>query len=469
MEDATISLYNSLGILYATKGDTQKAHQYFMNNLKLSDKPGFANSHVESLIYLGEFFLANGEIEKALGYFEKGLAIVKEKNMPEMESNILFELAQITMEKDPERALAYLDTGRQLCEIMHNKLNLVTIYKEEAQIYKMQGKFEAALNATELKEKIADSIFNINKVKEIASITSGYEFEKSKDRIKQLEILNKKNATERNALIAVGISIVLILLVLVIYFRKTLMLNRKLKKREKELEETNSMKDKLFSIIGHDLRAPLARIPAILDIYEDPETTEEEKKFMFYHLKEHTKASLETLDKLLYWGHSLMKGIRINQVKMPVKPLIRENIDLIKIKAQEKEITIKDNIPNDLNIFADPAHFDFIIRNLLANALKYTYPRGVITLSADNNHKQAYTLFSVADNGMGINTDRMSLIFNPLVSTAGTEDEKGTGIGLMLCKEFVIKNGGEIWVESQPGKGATFFFSLKRYEENVGG
>ncbi len=461
VEDATISLYNAIGVMYASKGDTQKAHQYFLNNLSLSNKPGFSNSHVESIIYLGEFYLNSGSVDKALDYLEQGLKIVQTSNMPEMESNILMEIAQVTMDKDPAKAMVYLDSARAIAEKTHNNYFLINVYKTKVDIYKRQNDFKEALHYTELKQKLADSIFNINKVKEIASISSAYEFEKSKQRINQLEVLNKKNATERNATIIAGLAIFSILLVLFFYYRKSVNLNRRLKTREKELEETNGMKDKLFSIIGHDLRAPLARIPAILDIYDDPETTDEEKTFMFEHLKEHTKASLETLDKLLYWGHSLMKGIRLNQVKMKTRPFINENIELIKIKAAEKEIFIVDKTPDRLSIFADTAHFDFIVRNLLANALKYTYPKGRIIIDADNALRPGYIVFSVKDNGVGIKSTAIANIFNPLVSTPGTADEKGTGIGLMLCKEFVTKNGGEIWVESIDGNGTTFFFTFK--------
>ena len=109
-----------------------------------------------------------------------------------------------------------------------------------------------------------------------------------------------------------------------------------------------------------------------------------------------------------------------------------------------------------MHAFADSAHFDFIIRNLLANALKYTYPKGSIIISADSESKIGFITFSVKDNGIGIKSAAIATIFNPLVSTPGTADEKGTGIGLMLCKEFVTKNGGEIWVESAEGSGTTF-------------
>jgi signal transduction histidine kinase len=112
-------------------------------------------------------------------------------------------------------------------------------------------------------------------------------------------------------------------------------------------------------------------------------------------------------------------------------------------------------------VYADPSLFDFIIRNLIANALKYTPHGGAIKVNADTHSKPGFTVFEVKDNGIGMDKSVMGRIFSSPKSTQGTDNEKGHGIGLMLCKEFAVLNGGDIWVESEPGKGASFFFSVK--------
>ncbi len=462
LSHTTIFLYNIIGVMYAEKGNTDTALQIFLHDLELSDKPGFVNSHVESILYIGECYMDRGEPAKALKYLEQGLVTARENNLPEMEANLLGDIAKIREKSDPALAIAHLTQAKALCEQIQSKSFLANIYEQMAAVYEQTGNYKDALAATRQKEKLTDSLYNVNKATEIASLGETYELEKSTLRVSQLETLSEKNAAQRNATVAIALVIIVILIVLFVYYRKTVNLNKRLMIREQELEDLNSMKDKLFSVIGHDLRGPIARIPAIIDIYEDEQTGADEKKFLLDSLKEHTKSSLETLDKLLFWGLSLVKGIRISQIKMQPKNYIKESIELRKIKAAEKNIGITDNTPDNIYVFADPTHFDFVIRNLLANALKYAYPGGLIEINADLERKPGFVVFSVKDNGIGIDTALLLTIFSALKSGAGTQNEKGTGIGLMLCKEFVTMNGGEIWVESTPGKGATFFFSLKK-------
>lgn len=269
------------------------------------------------------------------------------------------------------------------------------------------------------------------------------------------------NATQRNELIFVAVCLILLLLITLFYFQKSYKLNKRLAIHDKQLEEINSMKDKLFSVIGHDLRGPIARIPALLDIIEDENTSPGEKKFLFENMREQTKVSLETFDKLLYWGRSLVNGISLHQQKIQPKGLIRESIELRKIKAIEKNITITDRIPPDIYILSDPSIFDFVMRNLLANALKYTPRNGTIDINCDAVSRPGFIIFTVKDSGIGINKELLPNLFYSLKSEQGTENEKGHGIGLKLCKEFAMQNGGDIWVDSEPGKGSTFYFSVK--------
>jgi len=146
---------------------------------------------------------------------------------------------------------------------------------------------------------------------------------------------------------------------------------------------------------------------------------------------------------------------------MKSKPYISESIALRKMKIAEKNITVTDSTPNDLYVLSDPALFDFIIRNLIGNALKYTRHGGYIRVNADMLSKTGFVIFAVQDNGIGIDEATRARIFNSLKSTVGTDNERGHGIGLMLCKEFAVLNGGDIWVESEAGKGSTFYFSVK--------
>ena len=245
-------------------------------------------------------------------------------------------------------------------------------------------------------------------------------------------------------------------------YLKTKKLYSKLVAHEKELNDLNNTKNKLFSIIGHDLRWPVARIPQVLVMCEDESTSPEERTYLMDSLIEHTNATVETLDKLLYWGQSLMKGVNLKQELFKPRHYVSESIGLKKISAEDKEITVVNNIPEDMEVFSDATHFDFILRNLLANAIKFTGIKGRIEINADEQKIPGYVVFSVKDNGIGIDKERLAKIFEPFNSKDGTASEKGTGIGLMLCKEFAMRNSGDLWAESEPGKGTTFYYSIMK-------
>ena len=460
LSDATIYLNDNIGAYLAESGRKDTALKIFLNNFKLSDRPALVNSHIECLLYLSDYYSDKGDFAAALKYLNEGVEIAKNNHLLEMEANFLVDIAHLNEKTNIKLAIADLDSAKVICQQIHSKSFLVLVYTELDTAYILQGDYKSALAATVQKQILMDSIFSVEKSKEIEKIDAAYALEKNK-KIKELEDLNQQNTFKRNALIGASGVLFVLVFVLLFYYRKTAVLNRKLTLHEKELQELNSMKDKLFSIIGHDLRSPLTQIPAILDIYMDTETSEEERRFMFESLREHSNASLETLDKLLLWGKSLVKGIGLKMTKFATKKLIRQNIELKKTAAVEKKITVYDHTPDDLMVYCDVTHFDFVIRNLLTNAIKFTHQNGAVFINSYADRMQGFIVFEVRDTGIGIEKELLKTIFSPLNSRTGTANEKGAGIGLMLCKEFIMKNDGNIWAESEDGKGSSFFFSVK--------
>lgn len=254
--DATISVYNTLGILEVARGDSQAALQLFLKALKLSDKPEFIAAHVESISYLGRFYLDKGQIETALKYLNEGLTLAETHKMPALQADILLELGQIMTTLKPEEAMSYLKKAEAIYRSIQSRQFLVIVYDEMAALYKQQGNYKAALEATIQKQMVSDSVSNINLNLQVRALSSQYEFEQSSARMKELELLSKRNAMERNFFIVIAISIIIILVVLLFYYRKSIVLNKQLRLRKEELKVLNSMKNKLFSVIGHDLRGP---------------------------------------------------------------------------------------------------------------------------------------------------------------------------------------------------------------------
>jgi signal transduction histidine kinase len=461
LSEKKIGLYNIIGVLHAFKGEKEEALATFLRNLELSDHPSFVEAHVECLSYIGQYYLEDGQLDKGLSYLRRGLDIAKKHNYKELQSNILHEIGLIVYEQNPAAAPQYLEEALTIAKEMGNRTFMIALYESMAAMYKQTGKYKEALEITELKQKITDSIFSKNKSAEINGFIANYELEKSNNKVKDLEVKNAKRTAQRNLLLGIAIGVAMLFVVLFFFTRRSVMLNRKLRAQEASLQELNNMKDKLFSIIAHDMRGPVARIPVILDIFEDEETPADEKQFLLDNLRTHTVDLIDMLEKLLLWGQSLMKGIILQQGKVNLRISIEQDLSLKKLTLEEKDINVTDTIPDGLHALTDPTHFDFIIRNLLTNAVKYSHHGGNITIAADTRRKPGYVTVMVKDEGMGIAPDVLPRIFSPVSSTPGTSNEKGTGIGLMLCKEFAVLNGGEIWVESEEGRGATFFLALR--------
>ena len=288
------------------------------------------------------------------------------------------------------------------------------------------------------------------------------DLQRSRAKVKQLLYLIHKNNVKRRIILVVTFCNLVVLIILAFSYRKSVKLNRQLSRRSQQLADANEVKDKLFSIIGHDLRGPIGNIPVLLDLCTDPATPADERQYFVDSIQELATSCKDTLDKLLYWGKSNIRGTRLKMETFGTKEHISACFRLIRSGADRKSIQLIDSTPDDLTIYADTEHFEFVVRNLLANAVKFTFQGGRIEVNADRQVQKGFTVFSVADNGKGIEPGKIPTLFEALDKGGeGTAFEKGTNIGLKLCRDFISDNGGRIWVESQVGQGTTFFFSLR--------
>ncbi|MBX2905478.1 MAG: tetratricopeptide repeat protein [Taibaiella sp.] len=461
LNDQVIGLYNMRGVLFAYLGMKDSALATFRHNLELSNDTAFIDSRIECLSYLAQYYLDSGDPAKSLQYLKDGIKLAEINNRPEIKSNMLLTLAAVTQDTDVPGTLRALEEALQIAQEMGNRTFMTYVYEAQASYYKQLGRFKEALDATEKKQKINDSLFNLNKTVELASITADFDLQKSNERVRDLEKERDSNAKQRNILLGVSALIAALLGIVLVYYRKVVQLNRELEQHQRKLNDLNMMKDKLFSVIGHDLRGPISNIPQSLDIVEDNTTSTEDKNFLINSLRDQSVAAMEMLDMLLFWGKSLMGGNQLVPVTVNVKEVVKQNIVLKKMVLDQKSITVTDTIPDTLCVHADKTHVDFIVRNLLANAIKYAYRGGNIKVGADTTSRKGFVILSVQDDGVGIPKEQVPTLFFPVHSTPGTANEKGSGIGLMLCKEFAVLNGGNIWAESEPGKGATFHVAFK--------
>lgn len=238
--------------------------------------------------------------------------------------------------------------------------------------------------------------------------------------------------------------------------------NKELSKQAERLTELNTTKDKFFSIIAHDLRSPFSSVVGLSEILaerainKDFDTVEK----ISHTIRSSARQALELLTNLLDWSRPQTGRIEFNQEYFQLATLINENVDLLEETANQKTIRINQEVDNKLLDFADKEMISTIVRNLLSNAIKFTNNGGQINLKTCADEKE--WVLNVTDNGIGIDESSIKKLFriDETYSTRGTQNEKGTGLGLILCKEFAEKHGGKIWVSSVAGKGITFRISI---------
>jgi signal transduction histidine kinase/ligand-binding sensor domain-containing protein len=234
-----------------------------------------------------------------------------------------------------------------------------------------------------------------------------------------------------------------------------------LQQKNEQLEQANQTKNKFFSIISHDLRSPFSGLVGILDVLTDPDynMNNDKHKELLQAAKKSADNTFELLDNLLTWARSQMEKINISPQTENLSKILQNNIELKEASALQKGITINRDFPENTEAFFDADMINTVARNLLSNALKYTPPEGEITVSAES--KNGVVTVHIADTGIGMNEEEMRQLFNlNKKSRNGTQGEKGTGLGLIICKEFIERNSGKIWVTPNQPKGTVFHFSL---------
>jgi PAS domain S-box-containing protein len=248
------------------------------------------------------------------------------------------------------------------------------------------------------------------------------------------------------------------------------LLYNKLAESESQLKELNASKDKFFSIISHDLKNPFQGLIGYSEILaKDLEILSKEEIKDFVHLIHESSQHLyKLLENLLQWSRIQRGVISFNPDSFQLKHLIDLNISLINGNAFQKKIIINNEVDDDVIVFADVNMVNTVVRNLLSNAVKFTEVGGSIKISSCNNGNSQYKV-SVIDSGVGMSKEVMDKIFriDHSYTSVGTANEKGTGLGLILCKELVEKNGGTINVDSEIGKGTTFTFTLPQAVEEL--
>jgi signal transduction histidine kinase len=435
---------NDIGELYRAMKNDEKAmanHEVALNiRRKLRDGSGIAESHN----HIGSLLLAKKNYQDAVGNFQAALDAAKSVNAQNQMIRSLEHLSVCFQAVgDYKKALEYREQFAALNEMVLHETNAQRLLETQNRYVIQQ------------RENQIDKLDNIRKLREAE--------------LREQEKIN-------NLLYAIiSLGVVIVLLGCYLYFMKQRsnkmlqVVNEKINKQNTELQELNATKDKFFSIISHDLKGPLNSLTSFsgLLINHTDSLSKDEIQLLAKDLDKSVKNLFALLENLLEWSRSQTGNIEFTPTVFSVTELLQINKDLLHAQAQNKKIQIEDKSQDVLFVNAHKHSVNTVIRNLLSNAIKFTPEGGRITLDArtENDH----ILVSVRDNGVGMPKEVMEKLFriDTKHSTRGTADEKGTGLGLILCKDFIEKNGGKIWVESEPGKGSTFLFTIPSAKTKV--
>lgn len=415
------SVWGGLADIYYQKNEKRKAFEYRMSALKTSAEIDYLEGEATNSAHIGFLYAEKGNFRNAKLYFDRAL-------------NIAESMREISVQIECYR--------------------LMVKYKE------LEGKFEEALEYSKRYSVLRDSVVNTEKVTLAAELEVSHLIEKA-EREKLILQKDVEIAQEQRNFIII-ITILVMIIAIVTYSRY-----REHKKAEMHLKNLNEMKDKLFSIIAHDLKNPFGVILGATEVIINEIDSLEKVELKEYINSIDTvgKQTYRLLENLLYWAGSQSGRVTFQPVELDLKKLIEEVLTNMSDLARNKSIAISFQIKTDDTLIADPEMIKTILRNLISNGIKFTPRGGNVSITVMGEGKEK--IIKVKDTGIGIEDSLKEKLFtiDSITSTPGTDGEKGTGLGLMICKEFIEKHGGTISIESEPGKGTEFIISFPLKKE----
>jgi signal transduction histidine kinase len=470
-EDESIEarLSSNLAFCLTKKGEPEQAIPLLEFSTKIFHKLKMPAWLAFSYSNMGDVYLEKEDYEKAESYFKKSLNIHDTIEDVKGRADAFLGAARSNIGlKNYSQANLLINNSLNLYNKMELKTGRKNCYTVLYHIFKHENQPLLALEYLEKSDSLVTIIAKEENNTNITMLNTKLEFEKEKrleNDINQ-EKLAKQNRYIQWFICLIGVS----LLISILIFKSNArikVLNKELEvktlnlsENQDKLNQINKNQEKLFSIVGHDLRGPIISLKELLN--NTLENKSGESIFRKFAPKLHKDLDhiQFTLDNLLNWGQTQMKGAVTIKENISIKKIVDHIIPLYEKNILEKKLHIINNITEDMNAYADYNHIDIVLRNLINNAIKFTPESGTIWINGSKTAK--FLKIEIKDNGVGMCSKTLSKIMDNYVhySSFGTNMERGTGLGLQLSQEMIKKNDGTIHVESEENKGTTFFITL---------
>jgi len=467
-------IHLNLGRAQMLRNENYEALDNFNQTLKLRIEIDQVSGQAVCYKYIGDIHLKLRDEGKALENYRYSLDVVDKKMDKDLYANIHTMIAKTYLSVgNYHLAKKNAEESMQIAYDIGAKLIIRDNYKILADISFQTGDYKSAsrhltsiinYNDTLFNQQLSEKMFNLE-----------HQFEKQRKQT-EIDILNKNKQIKelelsRSRTLNIALFVILLLITgsfiyVLISLKHRREKNIQLEKQKQELNKINKTKDKMFLIIGHDLRGPIGNLKSLIEMLLEDEEVAQNKSLMetFSIFMKSVQSVSDLLENLLLWAKSQRNEVGFNPEIISINTILNRNLQLFRTIADYKGIGLKIELEENFDVFADKNMLMTVVRNLLSNAIKYT-PSGASIEIKLKRGKHHHTVI-IKDEGIGFDQETAEKIFDTknFYTTSGTNNEVGSGLGLLLSKEFVEANKGRIWAESKSGEGAIFYFTIPALE-----
>ncbi len=473
--------FNGMGVSFYNLEQYDSSKVYYNKALNLFKLQVNRQREAIALNNIANIYVNTGDsLQKALSSYEQAIGVFEDLGDLRSKAHTLEGLGCVYRElKNYSRAVQVFHESLKLTDENGYGYYLQQLnYYDLALTYERMGRMDDAYNAFKLYSAFKDSLLREERLNQVAELEQKYLTQQKEVEIERLNAsrqidqlkIQRNEEVRAFGMIAIVLLVVTIFLISVAYMNKRKrnqllsMKNERIEDQRLELEKLNASKNKFFSIIAHDLKNPFHTVMgyAYLIHKESNGFSADEMKKYAGDIYRSANSIFRLLHNLLDWAHSQTGTLAYTPQKVSFLEVYASTESLIKPVADQKRISLHTEISEDVYVYADPRMLETVMRNLVNNAIKFTHQGGLVEVKVESEgHK---VVVCVEDNGVGMSSSDVRSLFqiDSKLKRKGTNNEDGSGLGLLVCNEFVQKNGGKIWVDSQNGKGSRFFFSVPR-------
>lgn len=421
----------------------------------------------EWALEMGRWHLQAGEPQLSRRWLEESLRGYRDRGEEAGEAEVLVALAELdrrvgdsaAADRWLQEALVGLDS------VAHSGM-ILEIHNEQYELYRDLGAFRQALAALEARTAIEEQIDDQQYERARAEFETRFEVRRGQEenRLLMAERARQEARISFQRWVGVGGGLLFFFLVTIsVYLYRDLnervRLNQDLEDKNRELDRLGVIKNRILAIVSHDLRGPLHSFDGLLQLLEHGKVSEEQLVKMSASLRARIRANQITMENLLAWAKTQMTGVELHPAEVVLEPMVSRVWEVVSGPAEEKKLSLQIEMEEGIQSWSDPDVVRLVLRNLLANAIKFSHPSGVIIVRA--REMDEGLCVTVEDQGVGIPEEIQDHILSGEgVTTKGTANEKGSGLGLALSTSYVESQGGKLWFDSTPGLGTRFHFTL---------